>query len=220
MDSFKLKLIACLTMVIDHIGFLFFPEHIIFRIIGRISFPIFAFLIAEGYIKTSNRKKYLKRLSVFAVISQIPYMYFELLAGRQAFVFNIFFTLALALIALYFLTKPKNILIKILGVVGVALIAHFGNFSYGAYGILAVVASYIFLENRRAGIVSLSILPFLENIRLFMMNINFLQFPAVLSLIPIYFYNGKKGKDVSRWWFYWFYPGHLAILVFVFIALK
>lgn len=220
MDSFKLKLIACGTMVIDHVGFIFFPNQIIFRIIGRIAFPIFAFLIAEGYIKTSDRRKYITRLSVFGVISQVPFMFFELLAGRQEFILNIFFTLALGLLALFFLTKPKNILIKVLGVVGIALVAHFGHFSYGAYGILAVVTSYIFLQNKKAGTVSLSILPFIENVRLALIGVNFPQLFAVLSLIPIYFYNGLPGKKISRWWFYWFYPGHLALLATIFVIIK
>ena len=207
-------------MLVDHIGFLFFPEEIIFRIIGRVSFPIFAFLIAEGFIKTKNVNAYLKRLSIFAVISQIPFFFFERTAGITDLNLNILFTLALGVLTLLVITLVKNLPLKILGVLGFLTLAYFGNFSYGVYGVLSILGSYLFLKNRRAGVVTLSVLPFLENIRLFAMNIIFLQFFAVFSLIPIYFYNGKPGAKIPRLIFYWFYPVHMAILTLIFIAIK
>jgi hypothetical protein len=72
-----LKLLAFLTMLIDHIGYMFFPNEMIFRIIGRLAFPIFAYQIAVGYSRTSNLKKYVLRLSLFALITQIPYSFFN-----------------------------------------------------------------------------------------------------------------------------------------------
>ena len=68
-----LKWIAVITMLIDHVGVVFFPEYSIIRWIGRISFPLFAFLICEGYRHTSNIWKYFLRLGIFAIISEIPY---------------------------------------------------------------------------------------------------------------------------------------------------
>jgi hypothetical protein len=207
-------------MLVDHIGLLFFPEHIIFRIIGRVSFPLFAFLIAEGFTKTSNVNKYLKRLSIFAVISQIPYMFFEMSAGITNFTFNILFTLALGVLTLLLMQKIKNLPMKILMIVAMLAVAHFAKFSYGAYGILSILGSYLFLKNRKAGMASLFVLPFLENLRLFLVNIIFPQLFAFLSIIPIYFYNGKPGEKISRWWFYWFYPAHMAILAVIFYIIK
>lgn len=72
-DAYTLKMIAIVAMVIDHIAVLFFPNLIIFRIIGRLTLPIMAFFIAEGYTKTSNAKRYMIRLGLFAIISMIPY---------------------------------------------------------------------------------------------------------------------------------------------------
>lgn len=220
MSSLTLKIIAVVTMLVDHVGFLFFPEEEIFRIIGRISFPLFAFLIAEGFIRTKDVKEYLKRLSIFAVISQVPFFFFERVAGLSGIHLNILFTLALGVLTLLVITKVRNLPIKILGVLALLTLAYFGNFSYGVYGVLSILGSYLFLKNRKAGIVTLSVLPFIENIRLFLMNIIFLQFFAVFSLIPIYFYNGRPGAKIPRLIFYWFYPVHMAVLTLIFIAIK
>ena len=207
-------------MLIDHVGFLLFPEYVFLRIIGRVSFPIFAFLIAEGFLKTQNIKSYLKRLFVFGLISQIPYLIFDRLAGVTDFNLNIMFSLTLGVIALLALTKIKNIPLKILSLIAILGVAYFGKFSYGIYGILTVIASFIFLKRKSVGLAALSVLPFLETARLFFMKIFFLQFFAIFSLIPIYFYNGERGRQISRWWFYWFYPVHMLVLSAIFIMFK
>ena len=81
LSSNLLKIIALLCMLIDHIGGFLIPEcSTLFRIIGRIAFPIFAFSLAQGFIKTSNFKKYALRLSFWAVVAQIP---FSLLLGKR-----------------------------------------------------------------------------------------------------------------------------------------
>ena len=70
MNSFALKLIACITMLIDHVGYIFFPKLWILRTIGRLAFPIFAWQISVGYTKSSNKVNYFKRLLLFALITQ------------------------------------------------------------------------------------------------------------------------------------------------------
>lgn len=100
-----LKWIAVITMLIDHIGLVFFPEYEILRLIGRISFPIFAFLLCEGYKHTSNIWKYFFRLGIFAIISEIPY---NICLYNQVFYpysQNIFFELLLGLLVLYLIDK-------------------------------------------------------------------------------------------------------------------
>jgi hypothetical protein len=72
-----LKLLAMITMLIDHIGYMYFPGEMMWRTIGRLAFPIFAYQIAIGYSKTSNLKKYVQRLTLFAFITQIPYWFFN-----------------------------------------------------------------------------------------------------------------------------------------------
>lgn len=94
-----LKLIALLTMLIDHVGYMFFPEQVLFKTIGRIAFPIFAYQISIGFQKTSSRKRYALRLFLFACLSQIPYSWFNL--------------------ELYFYWKPLNIMFTFLIALGV-----------------------------------------------------------------------------------------------------
>ena len=92
MSIFVLKIIAMLTMVIDHSRYIV-PEfdNDITKIIGRISFVLFAFILSEGIWHTKDRKKYLKRLTLFAIVSQIPFMLFRTIVGR--FVLLIFYVL-------------------------------------------------------------------------------------------------------------------------------
>ena len=88
-----LKIVALLTMLIDHVGYLYFPEEMIFRTIGRIAFPIFAYQVAIGFQKTSNRSRYALRLFVFALISQVPYFWFNPTLTFDWEGLNIMFTL-------------------------------------------------------------------------------------------------------------------------------
>lgn len=157
MSTFALKLIAIVTMTIDHVGSVFFQNHpwlyLICKIIGRLAFPIFAFLIVEGFFHTSNIKKYLTRLGVFALISEIPfdlafydtYMYL----GHQ----NIFFTLFLGLLTIYLISMveakyQKNMLIVNLANAGITIafsfVASFLQTDYKFMGILLIVAFYLF----------------------------------------------------------------------------
>ena len=107
MNSFQIKLTAIFTMVIDHIGAFFFPDIIFFRLIGRLSFPLFSFLIANGAHYSTNIKKYIGRLLIFALISQIPFYMAHSLAGLPNSL-NILFTFFLALVAISILSKIKN----------------------------------------------------------------------------------------------------------------
>ncbi|MCK8060804.1 MULTISPECIES: TraX family protein [unclassified Fusibacter] len=88
-----LKLIAIITMLIDHIGYLFFPQIRLFRTIGRIAFPIFAFQLAVGYKHTSSLPKYSLRLFGFALISYLPYIFFEPTLEPNPLAFNVMFLL-------------------------------------------------------------------------------------------------------------------------------
>ena len=92
MSNFYLKLIACICMLIDHIGYLFFPQYEFLRVIGRIAFPIFSYLITEGYTHTSSIRKYSLRLLIFALISQIPYMLVFNTSNLNIFFYIIYWT--------------------------------------------------------------------------------------------------------------------------------
>ncbi|MDF2593180.1 MAG: conjugal transfer protein TraX [Clostridia bacterium] len=96
-----LKLLALATMLVDHIGYMYFPNEMLFRIIGRLAFPIFAYQIALGYSRTSNLKKYVLRLSLFALITQVPYSFFSPEMKFNPLHFNVLFTFLVGIGMLY-----------------------------------------------------------------------------------------------------------------------
>lgn len=103
--SYQLKWIAIVTMVIDHMGAILYPTEMVFRYIGRISFPIFCFLLVEGFCHTHDIFGYMARLGAFALMSEIPY---DLAFNGEVLEFthqNVFFTLLLGVILMYVLEK-------------------------------------------------------------------------------------------------------------------
>lgn len=104
MTSFALKILACITMFIDHLGYIIFHKFSYFNYIGRLAFPIFAFQISEGFVHTKNIKKYFLRLGIFAVLSQIPFSLFHSTFSNE-FSLNVFFTLFLGLLSIFLYDK-------------------------------------------------------------------------------------------------------------------
>lgn len=216
MSSFVLKIIAVITMFIDHLGYTIFGKFSYLNYIGRISFPIFAFQISEGYIHTKNLKKYFLRLFLFAVISQIPFMLFHSIIS-DTFYLNIFFTLLLGLLSIYIYDKCKYKFIGILSGILLALIAQFSNCDYGAYGVAIILIFYIFKNNIFNSCIFFI---FATLIKYCIPCIKYGVFPKeylylfIGTIIPSLFfatYNGKKGKD-TKYLLYLFYPIHLILL--------
>ena len=224
MSSFVLKIIAVITMFIDHLGYTLFGKFSYLNYIGRISFPIFAFQISEGYIHTKSLKKYFLRLFLFALISQIPFMLFHSIIS-DTFCLNIFFTLLLGLLNIYIYDKCKYKIIGILSCILLALIAQFSNCDYGAYGVAIILIFYIFKNN----VVNFTIFFMLATlIRYSVPCIKYGIFPKeylylfICTIIPSLFfaaYNGKKGKD-TKYLLYLFYPIHLILLYGIYLILK
>ena len=148
LDGTVLKLIACLSMFIDHLGAVCFSGMMGFRIIGRLAFPIYCFLLVEGAVHTRNMKKYILRMGIFALISEVPFdlaFYHRLVyMGHQ----NVFFTLGLGLLAIWFLEHPieqldiPDVLYKLLVIIAAGLIAEFFNTDYGFTGIAVICIFY------------------------------------------------------------------------------
>jgi len=216
MNVFVLKMIAIITMLIDHIGATFFLNSEIYypmRLIGRIAFPIFAFLIVEGYFHTRNVRNYIIRLLIFAFISEIP---FDLCFQHTIFAFgsqNIFFNLALGLLTIHCLTlvskrfDPNHLKGSLLTagiVIASMVIATVGRFDYQAYGIVYMLVFY-YMRGKKIGLA----LAFLfVNVFLFGSHI---QVYASLAILFLLCYNGEKGRSL-KYFFYAFYPVHLCIL--------
>ena len=214
LSSSGVKLIAVVAMLVDHIGLLFFPEDPLFRVIGRISFPLFAFLVAEGYGRTSNARHYLFRLLGFAVISQPAYMLFNYVSDDNLAELNIFFTLSAGLIAII-LWNRFPLALSLPGIVLLCALAQVASFDYGAYGIVTVLVSRLVLTSRVLGIATLLFLPEAITLLRLARGVLSLQFFAVLSVPVIALYNGERGLALPRAFFYWFYPVHLLILSFI-----
>lgn len=224
MSSFVLKIIAVITMFIDHLGYTLFGKFSYLNYIGRISFPIFAFQISEGYIHTKSLKKYFLRLFLFALISQIPFMLFHSIIS-DTFCLNIFFTLLLGLLSIYIYDKCKYKFIGILSCIILALIAQFSNCDYGAYGVAIILIFYIFKNN----VVNFTLFFMLATlIRYSVPCIKYGIFPKeylylfICTIIPSLFfaaYNGKKGKG-TKYLLYLFYPIHLILLYGIHLILK
>lgn len=145
MSSFVIKLIAIISMVFDHSGDLFVGHLSIFNLIGRIAFPLFCFQLVVGYTYTKDLKKYIVRMFIFALISQIPYSFFMHAFQGTYFALNIFFTLATSLICIYILNSKKmNTLLKFLCILTFSIISYFLKFDFAVTGILYSLFIYIF----------------------------------------------------------------------------
>ena len=219
-----LKLIAVFSMLIDHFGAAFFVIYTsyydslqdfagadviyqVFRGIGRTAFPIFCFILVEGFYHTRNRYRYLIRLLLFSALSEIP---FDLAlqdkmweTGMQ----NVFFTLWIGCAALLLIEKVRccnrgdavfrTSLSMVIGMAGM-LLAYFLKTDYSAYGVLLILVFYWFRCDRRKACLCGFLCMIWE----------WLCFPAFLL---IYHYNGQKGKNL-KYFFYLFYPLHLLVL--------
>ncbi len=222
MTSSPLKIMACLTMLIDHMGAVLFPGEILWRIVGRIAFPIFAFLIVEGYFHTKSIKKYLLRLGLFAVFSEIPFdITLKHAKGLEFQSQNIFFTLFIALlaIALYDTLKEKRYTLAVFCVFALGVLNEFIHADYGIYGVVIIFIFYKYHENKKMLLLALLIIntvlcalnsPGIEQMTLW----TIVQMFSLLSLLFIFNYNGRKGLSL-RYLFYVFYPGHLLILNYI-----
>ena len=214
MTSFNLKIIALIAMFIDHTGYSFSPvwDTYFMRLIGRVAFPIFAFLIAEGCRKTTDIRKYLLRLGIFALISEIPFDL--LLFGRmyEPSLQNVFFTLFIAAAAIwaYETTLRKNLksYISVFICIPFAVCAYLMKTDFGAYGVMAIFACYIF-QVRWQQAAALGIVMFIA----YAGSIYF--FIATLpAIFLVFIYNGQRGFPMKLA-FYFAYPGHLLILAYI-----
>lgn len=207
MTSFEIKVLAALLMVIDHTGLVFFPDQLAFRYLGRLSFPLFAWLLGQGEKHTKDVNAYLLRLVTWASISQ-P-LYFILFRNGQL---NILFTLALGLVAL---SLPKLTCSKYLVWIATAIIAQAINAEYGAYGVLTIILLAQFSPGSIMWWAGWDVL----NLSILLVPI-FAPYQVLAVIAPAILIcgNGKQGKKWKL--FYLFYPLHLALLYLVSLALK
>lgn len=215
MSSFVLKMIAIISMFIDHIGYVIFGKFSYFNYIGRLAFPIFAFQISEGYIHTKNLKKYFLRLFLFAIISQIPFMLFHNLIST-GFSLNIFFTLLLGLSCTFIYDKLKYKSLGIIISTLIGLLAQYLHCDYGFYGVAIILVFYIFKNNTIVSNFAFILTTGIKYLVPYILSNfhNAYLYLFIGTIIPVIFislYNGKKGKD-TKYLLYLFYPIHLLLI--------
>lgn len=181
-----LKLLAMLIMLVDHVGAVLLPQYRILRYIGRLSFPIYCFLITEGVIHTHNIYRYGGRLLAFAIISEIPFdlaIFGEVIELSDQ---NVFFTLFIGMTVVQ-LTRitdaSKGLAVLLLGM-GAAL---WLRTDYSAYGIIMIYCFYVFREKPLWMLMSVGITNYIMGI-----GGTGSQKYAVLAMIPIFLYSGRK----------------------------
>lgn len=230
--SFSLHLMAMLFMLCDHLWGTIVPGNDWLTCIGRVCFPIYAFLLVEGYFHTSNLKKYVKRLLLFAVISEIPFNLAMASSVVYPFHQNVLWSFLIALGLIHCNEKAKaseklwiRIAVGIFTILAGYLLGLITMVDYYHAGILMVLTFYFFHHRNWwdyvgqllcLGYINLELLGgFGYEVVLFGETV-FLtrQGLALLALIPIWLYKGKQGYH-SKWWKYFcyaFYPVHLLIL--------
>lgn len=199
-----IKIIAFLTMFIDHIGVILFPDIIIYRIIGRLSFPLFAWGIVKGYKCTNNFNKYAIRLLIIGVISQIPYFYLF----ANGFL-NVCFTLFTGLITLKIYDSKFKSVIKSISIFLILVLSEYLNLEYGAYGILMIILFLKYWNSDymmfyQAALTLFSILIF---------KYHPIQLFSIFSSLIILILNSHDFK-LCKLFQYSFYPIHMIILLF------
>lgn len=224
LDGAALKWIAMCSMLIDHIGAVIlepsgrvflYPLSLLLRILGRPAFLIYCFLLVEGFVHTRDRKRYGRNLLLFGLISEIP---FNLAVANRVFDpmhQNVFFELFIGFLILCWIERAEK---KTYGAMEMNLVclytfigcgaAVLAGADYNAVGILIIVFLYRFRNSRRKQTAAAGVLGFIETL-----------FPTLgagaLAAVPIWFYNGKRGKQKMKFLFYWFYPLHLFVLFLI-----
>ena len=209
-----LKLIAALSMLLDHMGILLFPQQVWLRIAGRLAFPIFAFFVGEGMRHSRNRRAYLIRLGIFGGITQLPFL-LGLLSGSGSVIATFF--LSAAGISLYDKLRTKLPgWISILPLLLLAWIAHLLPTDYGWLGVLTPACVYL-ARSRRPQLTVLAVFMGIQYLLLsgsgFPNAVHWISaaMACLAVLLIALFYNGQRG-NIGKWFFYWFYPLHLIVL--------
>lgn len=209
-----LKVIAMISMVIDHIA-LYLMEHgtVLYetmRCIGRIAFPVFAFLIAEGFIHTKSRYRYFFTLLGFAVISEIPWYMLNGADGTH----NVMFTLALGVATLMVLENllQRRLVLGFLWTLGMAGLASWLGVDYEWRGILLIIIFYLFNGYGH-------FYPYTRGMQCFCTSALMMHYGvigAVIACMFLYLYNGTRGfvqGSIVKYGFYAFYVIHLMFLL-------
>lgn len=213
----QLKILACASMLLDHVGKELFPDIKLLQIIGRIAFPVFAFMIAEGCCYTRNKRAYFLKISGLALGCQLVYFIAE-----RSFYQNVLVTFSLAVLTIFAVDavrKRRNALsvVWLLTNIAVVLFLCFGfpeivrgfHIDYGIFGLMLPVAVYL-TPNKTGKLIALTVF-----LTLLSIDLGGIQWYSLISVVVLALYNGKRGKINLKYLFYIFYPLHLALIYLV-----
>ncbi len=222
----ELKIIAAVSMVIDHIGVMFFPQVAAFRILGRLAFPIFSYCIYEGYRYTHNKLKYFLQILALGLLCMVGYYVFA-----DEVYGNVLITFSLSIVVLfavdffkYNLTKNKwfrllgcaAVLAAVLGAYGVT---EWFYVDYGLYGVL-LPAFAALPDDGEKGKNNLSLIGFSIGLAVLAIELREHQWASLFALPLLVAYSGNRGKHNMKSFFYWFYPVHLAVIGIASLAVE
>ncbi len=215
----QLKIIAAVAMVIDHIGSYLLPHLTILRIIGRLAYPIFAFMIAEAFEHTKNRRRYLMRMVAMAAFLQLAYG----LVIRSAFqcIFVTFsLSIALCMLSDNALKRDNMLHWTLFGLASVAVCLYTTTLpdifkgtgfavDYGFFGVMLPVAVFMAKTKRAKMFMFTLILCLLWTVY------GYVQGFALVTVPLIALYNGERGRLKMKNFFYVFYPAHMAAIYMI-----
>ena len=216
-----IELVAVVSMIIDHVGFVFFPEMIIFQIIGRLSFPLYAYLIALGYSRTKNSIIYFFRVLVLAIVSQ---WFFNYLISPIKL--NVCFTLSFSIISLIvFESNRINKVLKLFLYILILFLALLLGCEYGSYGILLVLLFHLYIRNQHDKtykIYAITSIILLIIVSMFVFSFSIIHLYSILSL-PIILLTPKNIQKIKvnsiKHINYLVYPLHLLIMFLIRFAI-
>ena len=211
-----LKLIAAFTMLLDHAGILLFPRVQLFRILGRLAFPLFAFMIAEGCRYTRNKLRYF--LMVFGLGAGCQLVYYFVSGDTYL---NILLTFSLSILLIYLLQAAHKAqsgkfqtlwsVLFCAGFLGVYGLTWILTIDYGFWGVMTPVLAAFPQRKGKTG-SKLPVLMIFAGLLLLSADMGGIQYYSLLSLPILLLYSGARGKANLKYFFYIFYPAHLAVL--------
>lgn len=216
LSSNQLKLIAMVAMTADHVGLIFFPKWVLLRLVGRLAFPIYAYMIGEGCRYTRSMPKYLGSVAAMALACQLTY-WFAQGSLYQSILVTFSLSIALCMLAKQAIHKGGVLPWGMFGV-GVAVALFVTRFlpvllsgtdyavDYGFWGVMLPVGVYLAKDKKTslaytAAFLALLALDFCEG-----------QWFALAAVPFLMLYNGHRGTRDMKWLFYFFYPAHLVVL--------
>lgn len=226
-SSSTLKVVACLLMLIDHVGAEIFTRVEVLRIVGRLAYPVFAYLIAEGCKYTKNKFRYFINIFLLGVFCEGVYISFS-----GEYYGNILLTFSLSVLMIYAMQNVKeayayeratSIAVFALSVILTYIISSTIGVDYGFWGavtpLFPAVCDHVKLPER-VNALTVKAVAFFIGLLLVAADIGGNQWWSLGAIILLFMYNGKRGNNKLKYVFYMFYPAHLALIGIISMLIK